>query len=126
MVAPMTRRIAIVLLLAATCLWMASCALPWTKKVPRATPIRFPKGNTPRGTRRNPLPVGKILMVNTEGSFVLIDCGGWSLPEAGSALKSFRNEAETGVIMVGSERKGTHVIADIVTGSPQKGDEVFQ
>ena len=65
-------------------------------------------------------------MVNTEGNFVVIDSGGWPMPEPGTALKCLRDGAETGVVAVGRERKGTHTIADVVTGTPQKGDQVFQ
>ena len=118
--------IARAILLAALCGALGSCAWPWKKEVPRAKPIRFPKANASDGTRRNPKQVGTILMVNAEGNFVLIDSAGWTIPESGAALKCMRDGVETGVVAVGSERKATHVIADVVTGTPQKGDQVFQ
>ena len=40
--------------------------------------------------------------------------------------KCFRDGVETGVLTVSGERQGTHIIADIVTGSPRRGDQVFQ
>ena len=67
-----------------------------------------------------------ILLVNAEAGFVLIDSHGRAMPEAGAALKCMRDGAETGIIAVGKERQGTNVVADIVTGSPRKGDLVFQ
>ena len=56
----------------------------------------------------------------------LIDSHGWSPPREGTALKVMRDGKETGVVMAGTERQGSHVIADIVTGTPRKGDQVFQ
>ena len=122
----MFTRVVRTLAMAALCGALVSCAWPWKKEVPRAKPIRFPKANASDGTKRNPKQVGTILMVNAEGNFVVIDSGGWAMPESGAALKCMREGIETGVIAVGSERKGTHVIADVVTGTPQKGDQVFQ
>ena len=94
--------------------------------MPRAKPIRFPKANVSDGTKGTPKQVGTVLMVNTDGNFILIDSGGWMMPEKGTALKCMREGTETGVVAVGSERKGTHVAADVVTGAPQRGDQVFQ
>jgi hypothetical protein len=37
-----------------------------------------------------------------------------------------RGEPETAVLNVGDERRGAYVTADIVTGTPTKGDQVFQ
>jgi len=120
------------LLLAVTlCGAMTACSslpLPkWArrKQVPRATPIRFPKP-TSDGTKGTPRQAGAILFVNAEGGFVLIDSHGWSMPTEGTALRVMRDGVETGVVMVGSERQGSHIIADIVTGAPRKGDQVFQ
>jgi hypothetical protein len=106
---------------------LAACAGPWKKEIPKAQPVRFPTAaaqEAAQGTK--PRQVGTILIVNTEGNFVLIDSGGWAPPPQGTALKCFRDGAETGVIAVGSERQGTHVVADVVTGSPRKGDRVMQ
>jgi hypothetical protein len=119
------RIVRIALLAAAGCA-LVSCEWPWKKKIPRATPIRFPKANASDGTRRNPVQVGTILMVNAEGGFVVIESGVWKPPESRTALKCFRDGVETGVLAVGEERRRDHVIADIVTGTPRKGDQVFK
>jgi len=119
-------QIARAVLVAAACAALASCEWFGSKKVPRAMPIRFPKANTSDGTRRNPIQVGTILMVNAEGGFVVIESGAWTPPESGTALKCLRDGAETGVLAVGEERRRGHVIADIVTGEPRKGDRVFR
>ena len=88
--------------------------------------MSFPKANPFDGTRRDPKRVGRIAMVNVEGGFVLVDSDAWSPPVAGTALKSIRDGVETGVVAVGKEQRGAFVTADIVKGSPQRGDDVFQ
>jgi hypothetical protein len=47
-------------------------------------------------------------------------------PEPGLALTCFREGVDSGVLTVSGERQGTHIIADIVTGTPRKGDLVFK
>jgi hypothetical protein len=119
------------LLAVALCCAMAACSVPhlpkWAKRkpVPKAVPIRFPKP-TSDGTRGTPKQAGAILFVNAEGGFVLIDSHGWSPPTEGTALKVMHEGKEAGVVTVSSERRGSHIIADIVTGTPRKGDAVFQ
>ena len=120
------------LLAAALCCSLAACnSLPlpnWAKRkpVPKAVPVRFPKTNKSDGTKGKPKLIGTILLVNADAGFVLIDAHGWALPDAGTALKCIRDGADSGIVAVGSERQGAHVIADIVTGTPKKGDQVFQ
>ncbi len=111
---------------------LAACSsvpLPsWAKRrpVPKAVPVHFPKTNTSDGTKGKPKLVGIILLVNADAGFVVIDAHGWMLPDAGTALKAIRDGAETGILAVGGERQGANVVADIVTGAPKKGDQVFQ
>ena len=121
MMNPFTR----VLLAAVLCCACAACSSLKKEKIPKATPVRFPKANAD-GTTGRPQQVGAILLVNAEAGFVLIDSHGRAMPEAGVALKCMRDGAETGIVAVGRERQGANVVADIVTGSPRKGDQVFQ
>jgi len=126
MIFPPTRTVLAALL----CCTLGACdsVLPsWAqrKPVPKAVPVRFPKGNKSDGTKGQPKLVGTILLVNAEAGFVVIDSHGWALPDAGAALKCIRDGADSGIVAVGSERQGAHVIADIVTGTPRKGDQVF-
>ena len=79
------------------------------------------KNETPQ-----PQLVGTITLVNEEGKFALIDGGYLPTPTAGTALKSFTGETESGLLTVGAVRRRPFVIADIVKGAPQKGDRVFQ
>ncbi len=70
--------------------------------------------------------VGTIVMVNTQQNFVLIDTDTAAPAEDGTALKSFSNGTETGVLAVSPQHRPPFMIADIVSGSPQKGDQVFE
>ena len=119
------------LLAAVVCCTVTSCAIPklpkWAqrKQVPKAVPIRFPKEDPsdPKGKRRQ---IGKILLVNSEAGFVLVEIRGAAPPEPGLALKCTRDGADSGILTVSGERQGLHIIADVVTGKPQKGDLVFK
>ena len=116
-------------LLAATlCIFTLGACLrmPWQKPIPKAAPVHFPKANPFDGTKRDPKRVGKISMVNVEGRFVLIEADVLAVPVAGTALKCLRDGVETGVVTVGKEQRGAFATADIVKGSPQRGDDVFQ
>ena len=73
-----------------------------------------------------PKLVGVVSMVNTDGQFVLVESNQSTNLNAGTALKCFRDGAETGVVAVGTERRGHYVTADIVKGEPQRGDQVFE
>ena len=65
------------------------------------------------------------MAVNQQEGFVLIDTESTLTEEVGTALKSFSGGAESGVLAVSKERHPPFMIADIVSGTPQKGDQVF-
>jgi hypothetical protein len=65
-------------------------------------------------------------LVNEADQFVLIDTATAPAPEAGTALKTFTGEVESGVVTVGSVSRRPFVVADIVSGAPRKGDAVFE
>ncbi len=94
-----------------------------SKAAPRPTVISFPKGDS---TPHPPRLIGHVAMVNTVGKFVLLECDAWAQPTEGTAVKCLRYGAETAILSVGSERRSALVVADIVKGEPQRGDEVYQ
>jgi hypothetical protein len=96
------------------------------EQAPKPKIVGFPKGNGSDGTPREPRLIGRVAMVNEEGHFVLVQCDAWKTPQEGTALKSLRNGNETGILNVTTERRGIYVTADIVTGNPGRGDQVFQ
>ena len=108
------------------CIALASCEHFRREPIPKAQPIRFPAANTSDGTKGTPKQVGRIVMVNQEGGFVLIEGSPLAVPAEGTALKCLRDGVEVGVVAVGPERRGGMVVADKVTGDPQRGDLVFQ
>ncbi|MEO6741042.1 MAG: hypothetical protein ABIP20_12370 [Chthoniobacteraceae bacterium] len=120
------------LLAAASCCAVTACAFPelpkWAKRtpIPKAAPIRFPKGDASDALKGKRKQIGTILLVNAVSGFVLIETHGWAQPDAGMALKCIRDGADSGILIVSGERQGSHVIADITTGTPRKGDQVFQ
>lgn len=69
--------------------------------------------------------VGTITLVNETERFVLIDGGFAVLPEE-VELRSFTGEIESGLLKPTAVRRRPFIIADIVSGSPKKGDRVFQ
>ena len=73
-----------------------------------------------------PVRVGTITAVNEDAHFVLIDTGLAAVPAVGTALKSFTGESASGVLAVGNVIRRPFVVADIVQGTPVKGDAVFQ
>jgi hypothetical protein len=108
------------------CAGLAGCfRLPWQKPpAPVPTILSFPKV-TDTG-KHEPRLIGHVAMVNTAGNFVLLECDAFSAPPAGTAVKCLRYGAESAILTVGSERRSSMVVADIVTGAPARGDEVFQ
>ena len=96
------------------------------EEAPKPKIVGFNRGGGSDGTPQEPKLVGRVTMVNEEGKFVLINCDSWVAPPARTALKCMRNGVESGVVTVNSERRGSNVTADIVTGSPQRGDQAFQ
>ena len=123
----MLHRIACASALACMAALLTGCfGLGAKNQAPKANPIRFPKDNVSDGTRKEPRLIGRIAMVNEESRFVLITCDAWRPPQEGTALKAMRSDTETGVLTVNAERRGAYVTADIVTGTPARGDQVFQ
>ncbi len=114
------------LTLATVSLTFAGCTYFRSAPIPKAQPIHFPAANTSDGTKGAPKQIGRIVMVNGDGGFVLIEASPLAVPAEGTALKCFRDGVEVGVVAVNPERRGGMVTADKVTGEPQRGDLVFQ
>lgn len=71
------------------------------------------------------LLVGTIALVNSDSGFVLIDQGQQAAPTSGALLKTYSGPAESAVLVASDVRKRPFIIADIKSGSPQKGDRVY-
>jgi hypothetical protein len=89
-------------------------------------PGRHAKKEKPAAGPPKPQFAGTITLVNEDAHFVLIDVGTSSVPRSGTALKSMSGGVETGVLAVGDVRRRPFAVADIVSGAPKRGDQVFQ
>ncbi len=70
--------------------------------------------------------VGTIAMVNEDERFVLIDTDYATVSDTGTPLKSFTGDTESGSLRMSPERRRPFFAADVVAGSPKKGDRVLQ
>jgi hypothetical protein len=73
----------------------------------------------------SPRLVGTVTVVNSDDGFVLVDFGMQPTVAPGTKLTTRTDGTESGELLVGDVHKRPFVIADIVKGSPQKGDQVF-
>ena len=112
--------------LASACLFLAiGCMQPgcaWMKQ--RAEARR--KAADERNRKGEPRLIGVVKLVNSEGRFVLIDSGTNPAPNSEGILKCRTGEAESAELRVSEIRRHPFVIADIIKGTPNKGDLVFQ
>lgn len=68
--------------------------------------------------------VGKVVNVNLQARFVLVDFSFTPVPAAETRLRVYREEREVGTVrMTGLPRSGL-MTADIMTGDAQVGDDV--
>ena len=96
---------------------LSGCALlRGRKSAKRAAPAAPPA----------PLLVGTVTLVNEEQHFVIIDSTNSPSPLPDLALKTRGSSGETGELKAGAIRRRPFAIADVVKGTPQVGDQVFQ
>ena len=69
--------------------------------------------------------VGKITVVNVQDAFVLIDSSGRPTPPAGARLRSYTGPVESAELKTSDVQRRQLSVADIVSGTPLQGDEVF-
>ena len=67
--------------------------------------------------------VGKVARVNTGARFVVLTYPLGQLPAVDQKLNVYRGGAKVGEIKISRERQDNHVVADIVAGDAQAGDE---
>jgi len=88
---------------------------------------RWGKKKPPRAEAKVLRLVGTVTLVSEEPTFVLIDNGSLPPPAAGTVLTINAAPGGTPVeLKVTAIRKPPFVVADIVKGTPKKGDQVFQ
>jgi hypothetical protein len=70
------------------------------------------------------LTIGRVLHVNTNYSYVILQCG--SLPSPGEEAKVCRGNAVVARLKIDSSDRFPFVAADVIEGQPQEGDSVKQ
>jgi len=70
--------------------------------------------------------IGDITLVATEGAFVLIDNQSRPSPAIGAMVHARSPDGRAAELRVTEMRKRPFVVADVVSGTPAKGDRVFQ
>jgi hypothetical protein len=109
-------RFSLISLLLGACLFAeASCA---TMKKLHLLP-QHPSKAESKAPAPTPRRVGTVTLVNDTDHFVLIDTATAPAPAAGTALKTFTGEVESGVVTVGPVSRRPFVVADIVSGTPR-------
>ena len=73
-----------------------------------------------------PQLVGTVTLVREDHQFVLIQTSPLFTPDVGQALKCMSNGQETAILTVSPERSHPFITADVVRGTPRRGDEVYQ
>ena len=97
------------------CAALAGCTLP---------KLSFRKKRTPEARLPRAENVGTIVLVNEASKFVLIDTGDYPSPAVGITLTASSGGVESATLLATNVRKRPHLIADIKSGTPHKGDRV--
>ncbi len=90
-----------------------------------ASPKR-PKAAQAAPPPHRPELIGSIALVNSALNFALVDMRAFEYPGVGVALESFSEGKQTAILMVSPEKNRPFIVADIVKGTPGKGDLVYQ
>jgi hypothetical protein len=69
-------------------------------------------------------PTGKIVMFNDQARFAVVNFAFGAMPKADDHLAVYRKGLKVGDLRATAQQKDNNVIADLMAGSAQKGDEV--
>ena len=86
---------------------------------------RGPRKEAPTQRTRSVQLIGKVTLVNTEANFVLIDNGQNPSPGLGVVVQCRMPDGAVAELQVTEIRKRPFVIADVLSGVPQKDAPVF-
>jgi hypothetical protein len=77
-------------------------------------------------SRRAPLTVGRVSLVNEDERFALIETDLPQTPASGTKLRIYRNNAVSAELTATGVGRRPFLVADVVSGNPEKGDVVLQ
>jgi len=93
----------------------------------RKKPTQQPTASSPRtGTSAAPSKAalaGEVLRVNPVGRFVVLRFPRDQMPVMDQRLNLYRQGAKVAEVKVTNWQSGNNIVADIVTGAPEVGDE---
>jgi len=92
------------------------------KKSAKPRPESAPRAGAPPAESTAALR-GDVSSVNAVARFVVLSFPLGRLPAVDQPLNLYRAGAKVGVVKATGQRRGKNVIADIVTGTPEVGDE---
>jgi hypothetical protein len=67
---------------------------------------------------------GKVVSFNAAGRFVVLSFPVGRMPAMGESLFLYRGGLKTGEIKISGPQRESNIVADLVTGDAQAGDEV--
>lgn len=72
------------------------------------------------------LVAGRVGKVNQVGRFVVLNFPTGKMPDKGQSLNVYRKDVKIAEVKVVGPQRGENVVADIVSGEPEEGDEARQ
>ena len=113
-----------ILLLLTVCLAVAlsGCAGKKAAKQPAKAQPRAGTPAKPAVTSEN-MPVGKVALVNTAGRFVVLNFPLGKMAQVDQRLTLYRRGVKVGEVKVSGPQRETNIVADLVTGEAEIGDE---
>ena len=76
--------------------------------------------------RQAPLVLGRVSLVNEEERFALIEANAVQPPPTGTLLRIYAGNAVSAELRATGVRRRPFLVADLVSGTPAKGDLVVQ
>ena len=87
------------------------------------TSASVPKGSTLIITPDTSL-AARVVSYNATGRFVVLSFPVGRMPAMGQSLFLYRNGLKTGEVKISGPQRDNNIVADVVTGDAQAGDEV--
>jgi len=69
-------------------------------------------------------PAGRVEMVNMMGRFVVVSFANGGMPALDQRVSVYRGGMKVGEVKITGPQKEINIVAEIVSGEPQTGDEV--
>lgn len=106
-------------------LLLAVVLLPGCSVLQKLRKREGPLKDTPTQGTRQVQMIGRVVLVNADEKFVLIDNGQNPSPGVGASVQCQMPDGTAADLKVTEIRKRPYVIADVVSGTPEKGAPVF-